>query len=322
MKKLLSVILAVFLIFGSISIASAAESTPEDATAITLNGDTYLYSAGTTITYTLSAQVDELTENGQFYISYPDNLLEFQSAEFPVVSGKGVMGNASNGWYKFHYSVATADESQLIDFRNGGVVVILTFNVISAGSGEISIDRSTGNFVMASYGVNIVKQVNFTETMTNSNYEAPKKELEPLTINLTRKNIFVKKKTQLKVTGGSDDAVVWKSSKPKVASVDSNGVVTGLKKGTAVISATKDGEVIKCTVTVKNPTVKANKDSIKINNSTKIVVKNAVGTTTYKAMNNKAKVNAKGKVTGLKKGTAKIKVNASGVKFIIKIKVK
>lgn len=47
--------------------------------------------------------------------------------------------------------------------------------------------------------------------------------------------------------------VVWTSSNPKVATVDANGVVTGLKKGTAVITATTaDGVTTQITITVAN----------------------------------------------------------------------
>ena len=47
--------------------------------------------------------------------------------------------------------------------------------------------------------------------------------------------------------------VVWSSNKPKVAKVNANGTVTGVSKGTTVISAvTLDGKFkASCTVTVK-----------------------------------------------------------------------
>lgn len=42
----------------------------------------------------------------------------------------------------------------------------------------------------------------------------------------------------------------WRSSNPKVASVDKNGKVTALKAGTAVITATCEGKEVSCKVTV------------------------------------------------------------------------
>ena len=50
---------------------------------------------------------------------------------------------------------------------------------------------------------------------------------------------------------GAVSKVTWTSSKPKIASVNKNGLVKGLKKGTAVITAKHAGVSYKCTVTVK-----------------------------------------------------------------------
>ncbi len=54
---------------------------------------------------------------------------------------------------------------------------------------------------------------------------------------------------KLYLTAQAKGTVVWSSSDPSVASVR-DGEVTGLKEGTAVISATVNGETAQCTVTV------------------------------------------------------------------------
>ncbi len=66
----------------------------------------------------------------------------------------------------------------------------------------------------------------------------------------------------LTVSGGSGK-VAWKSSNPKVATVNAKGVVTGKSSGTATITATKNGFKLNCKVTVRvtnlePPTGKAN----------------------------------------------------------------
>lgn len=50
--------------------------------------------------------------------------------------------------------------------------------------------------------------------------------------------------------GGVIDVGVWQSSKPSVATVDENGVITGKKKGSTVVSFSCGGYSVKCTVKV------------------------------------------------------------------------
>ena len=62
---------------------------------------------------------------------------------------------------------------------------------------------------------------------------------------------------------------------------------------------------------------------VKGTTNVKAIVKNAVGKTTYKSSNTKvAKVSSTGKVTALKKGTAKITVTNNGVSKVFTVTVK
>lgn len=71
------------------------------------------------------------------------------------------------------------------------------------------------------------------------------------TISNTKATITAGFTKTLKVTGGT--VVSWTSSKKSVATVSSKGVVTGKKAGKATITAkTKDGQTLKCVVTVKS----------------------------------------------------------------------
>lgn len=61
----------------------------------------------------------------------------------------------------------------------------------------------------------------------------------------------------LKATvSGADRTVIWSSDDISVASVSEEGVVTGIKEGTATIIATANGIEAKCIVTV-NPVINA-----------------------------------------------------------------
>lgn len=132
----------------------------------------------------------------------------------------------------------------------------------------------------------------------------------------------------------------WTSSNKKVATVDSNGQVTGLKKGTATITATfSDGTKLACKVTVTtNPTIKIGGKAYK-KNKTYTVKKGktlkAVITGKADSVNNAyttskkkvAKITSKKtdttvKIKGVKKGTSKITVKVNGVSFTFKVKIK
>jgi uncharacterized protein YjdB len=123
----------------------------------------------------------------------------------------------------------------------------------------------------------------------------------------------------------TNQTVTWKSSDTKVATVDSNGKIKGIAKGTATITCTaKDGSKKKatCKVTVtKSVAVK----SIKLNNTSLSVVKGNTSTltatiapstatnqtVTWKSSNKKiATVDSNGEITGVAKGTVTITCTA------------
>ena len=161
--------------------------------------------------------------------------------------------------------------------------------------------------------------------------------------NIGGKKLYKGQTYQLKAImapADTTDKVTWKSSDKKVATVDKNGKVKALKKGKTIITVrTTSGKTFRCGVHVyevkatqirvtekKNITV--SKKTIKKGQSYQIKIqltpKNTTDTLKWKSSNSKvAKVNAKGKVTGLKKGTAVITATTSGgIKTTIKVTVK
>lgn len=56
----------------------------------------------------------------------------------------------------------------------------------------------------------------------------------------------------LAVDGAGNGNITWNSSNANIVSVDSSGRITGVKPGTAIVSATYNGKKVNCTVTVKN----------------------------------------------------------------------
>ncbi|PJI08992.1 MULTISPECIES: Ig-like domain-containing protein [Clostridium] len=108
----------------------------------------------------------------------------------------------------------------------------------------------------------------------------------------------------------------WTSSDPSIATVDITGKITGMKAGTAVITAaTTDGKTATCTVTVKEPTtIKLNKttDTMDVGQTQVLIAtitpeemasKGGKWTTSDQSVVN---VDITGKVTAVKPGTAVI----------------
>ena len=129
----------------------------------------------------------------------------------------------------------------------------------------------------------------------------------------------------------SDKSVTWKSSNTKVATVTKAGKVKGVKAGTATITCTSKatGAKATCKVTVGN--VKLGKTEAVINKGKTMTLKATVYPSTltdrsvsWKSSNTKiATVSSKGKVKGVKAGTATITCtsNATGLKTTCKVTV-
>ena len=155
-------------------------------------------------------------------------------------------------------------------------------------------------------------------------------------ISMAKKaTVLTGKKVTLKVkvspTNAYNKSLYWKSSNTKIAKVTQTGVVTGVKKGTATVSATtKDGskKTVKCTVTVNQAVTKVTLNSTSVKLAKKGSTANVTATVAPKTAYNKnlavkssskkvVKVNkstvASGKavkLTAVKKGSAKVTFTA------------
>lgn len=140
-----------------------------------------------------------------------------------------------------------------------------------------------------------------------------------ITLNKTSYTIYTGQKNttyKLKATASPKGTVTWKSSNKKVATVDKNGKITPKKKGTVDITATANGVSATCQVTVKKPSLQLpSQATFYIKNPQKLeATVSPKGTIKWKSSNTKiAKVNQKGVVTGLRKGTVTIRATAHGV---------
>lgn len=159
-----------------------------------------------------------------------------------------------------------------------------------------------------------------------------------INLSQTKASIAVKGSIQLSAevvpANATDKTITWSSSNPSVATV-TDGKVIGVKAGTAVITAeTANHVTATCQVTVNS--VKFEKSSVSIGlketyETKPVLSKDAadkLSKITVKSSNTKVAqvkktLTGKVKITGKKKGTAKITVTTtSGAKAVLKVTVK
>lgn len=169
-----------------------------------------------------------------------------------------------------------------------------------------------------------------TETPTPTPTPTPALMLEQEAVLYTKGEETDKKFSFALTVGGIEDyTLTYKSSKAKVAAVDQDGLITAKKKGSAVITASVsvEGRVVAyatCQVTVKKPTLKASALTVKKGKKAKLKVKASPADWTFTFTSSDPKVctvDAKGKVKGVKKGSAKITIQHGTLKATAKVKV-
>lgn len=153
-----------------------------------------------------------------------------------------------------------------------------------------------------------------------------------LTLNGS-KTVYLNHPVSLGAKASPSAQIKWSSSDRKVARVNSKGVVTGYKTGTAIITAKAHGITKACKVTVKKPSLKISDDLYAQNPEKQTFVFQGSSLQLYatskpeeavqwKSSNKKiATVDETGKVTAVKEGTATITASISGAKDTWKVTV-
>ncbi|MDF2484933.1 MAG: hypothetical protein K0R46_1101 [Herbinix sp.] len=138
-----------------------------------------------------------------------------------------------------------------------------------------------------------------------------------LTISDSRISIERGGTYQLLAATSNSSTVIWKSSKKSVATIDENGVVTGIKPGESRITATADGTTKTCTVIIKSPTIKLNLSEVKLYRGQTAKLSATVSSNvnpTYKSNKSSvATVDETGMITAMKHGTAIITATVDGI---------
>lgn len=159
-----------------------------------------------------------------------------------------------------------------------------------------------------------------------------------VTLNVSSLPLKVKQSTsvvKIKEMTAGDAVASWKSSNPKVASVNAKGKITGKKAGNATVTVTmKSGASASVKIKVQKKAVKTSKVSVEkkkltLKKGKSVQVKVTLTPLTslekvkFSSSNKKvAEVSAKGKIKAKKPGKAKITVKSGKKKEVISVTVK
>ena len=137
----------------------------------------------------------------------------------------------------------------------------------------------------------------------------------------TSKTLYLKESFKNAIDGYSGK-VTWSSSNKKIATVSSTGVIKGIKKGKATITAKAGGNTFKCTVTVKNPAMSRSSIRPIVGQKYTLSVRGGSGKITWSSSKKSvASVSSAGVVTAKKTGTATITAKRNGFSTTCKVTV-
>lgn len=200
---------------------------------------------------------------------------------------------------KYHATVDVGDEFYIIAVTT---------------TGEMPHWKSSSSKIASvnTYGkVTAKKPGTVTITAKIKNGEATcKVTVKKTTITLSQTSVSLERGETLRLSASTSNhsSVTWKSSKKSIATVDENGLVTGMKPGETTITASVDGTSKDCKVKVNYPKLKLDRSKLKLwrGQSAELNAEVSSSVTPVWKSNKKsvAVVDENGTVTALKHGTA------------------
>ncbi len=192
----------------------------------------------------------------------------------------------------------------------------------TSSSSRIASVNSYGKVTAKKEGTaTITAKVNNGEASCKVTVKKTEVKISKASISIERGESFA-----LSATTSNQSPVVWKSSHKSIASIDENGLITGLKPGTSTITASADGTNTTCIVTVKYPAVTMNRKTVTMYRGRSIKLKANVSSGIQPVWKSNKKsvvtVNPDGTITAIKNGTATITATVDRVSATCEIIVK
>ena len=158
------------------------------------------------------------------------------------------------------------------DVKITASTIVKELYVTDKGYGRIDLSGTIGK-LQADNSITVKGNGRIDEKSGNVTVEPGVKiGVTSVTLDKTDLTLDVNDKATLTATVNPNDAtnktVTWKSDKPEIVEVDSNGNVTAKAAGTATITATADGKSASCKVTVNGQPATVPVQSVELNQTT------------------------------------------------------
>lgn len=266
-KKFLAVVLTLAII-GSIGVVTLVNADASKSAALQFTVSSVKGNPGDTINVNVNMGAVVDLVSGELQLHYDSTVLQFVSIDnsqqilptASVVHKEKDTNNDEHVYLYYDYVDATTKTGYT---GEGGTVINATF--------KIKETASTGSypFRLVAEAFMDKNTVQFTPVVNHGSVTVVK-ALESIAVAPKTATIGVGDTQQKTVSAQPQDAetgvVTWSSSKPEVAAVDNNGVVTGKANGTATITATtEDGKKDTAEITVAVPVAAISLDQTSLN---------------------------------------------------------
>ena len=255
-KRLVALVLCIVMMFSLVSVQAFADTGSDGSVSVTTTAKKV--EVGKTFDVTIKVTPNGVAAGAVNFTVALSAGLEYVSHQILVSTSDYMMSNYDVATGVFGCAVTTNGKSVAFN------VLKLTLKAKDTNVGEnsISLTNVTISNVAGDANLNYATTV-APVTVTTS---VPVVAVTSITLSSTTMNLEVGQKSQLTATVKPDNAtnktVTWTTSDAKVATVDNNGVVTAVGKGTATITAAADGKTAACKVTVKVPVCNHSEDKL------------------------------------------------------------
>lgn len=221
--------------------------------------------------------------------------------------------------------------SYILDWAssNTSVAIVENGDVTGVGAGSASVTATIKLDVSSSAAITLSCAVTVTEDTPDNPEPTPTYKMKSVTGG---GNILIGKTCTVSGTTEPEGGkITWSSSNTKIATVDGNGLVTGISTGTvSIIGTSESGDSKECLVTVeagevtyKSVTIKGDK-TVQVGKTVTLTATTepAGGSVSWTSDNEKiVKIDNSGNVTGVSAGSATITATCGSAKNTLKVTV-